>query len=165
MASLSGLSPKAPGFVRLFNPLVERVIGAGVRLGPNALLTIRGRSSGEPRTVAIALMELDGRRFVQSPFGEVHWVRNLRAAGEATLSRGRRRESVRAVELAPEVAGPIMKTALAPYLRSRVGSAYLGRYYAVGPRSTGADFAEAARTHPWFELLSIAPAEVSPAAD
>jgi hypothetical protein len=49
---------------------------------------------------------------VQSPFGNVDWVRNLRAAGKATLSWGRRHETVVATELSPEQAAPVIKSLL-----------------------------------------------------
>src|SRR2546430_15997883 len=39
-------------------------------------------------------------------FGTVNWVRNLRAAGEATLTRGRRTETVSARELTVSVRRP-----------------------------------------------------------
>ena len=44
-----------------------------------------------------------------APYGEVAWVRNARAAGEVTLSRVRRSETVALVELGPEEAAPLLK--------------------------------------------------------
>ena len=38
------------------------------------------------RTTPVALVEIGDRRWVVGTFGEVNWVRNLRAAGEAALS-------------------------------------------------------------------------------
>src|SRR5690242_4328581 len=90
---------KAPGFIGLFNPIVRRVLRVGPLLGPNALITIRGRKSGEPRTTPVALVEIGGKRWVIGTFGETNWVRNLRAAGQATLTIGRLREDVLAHEL------------------------------------------------------------------
>jgi len=63
------------------------------------LLTVRGRKSGQSRTVALAMIERNGKRYVGSPFGIVDWVRNLRAAEEAALMRGRRSEKANAREL------------------------------------------------------------------
>ncbi len=45
-------------------------------------LTVRGRHSGEPRTVPVAVLEHEGDRYLIAPRGRTHWVRNLRAAGE-----------------------------------------------------------------------------------
>src|SRR3979411_1353692 len=85
-----------PAVLRPFDPIAKRLLGAGVPMGPNALITTRGRKSGLPRTTPVALVELEGRRWIQSPFGEVNWVRNLRQSGEATLGSGSREESVTA---------------------------------------------------------------------
>jgi deazaflavin-dependent oxidoreductase (nitroreductase family) len=145
-------APHVPSLITWFNPLIRRLLRAGLPFGPNVLLTVRGRSSGLPRTFPVAILELEARRYVQSPFGEVQWVRNLRASGEAVVSKGRDREAVVAVELAPEAAGPVLRDALAPYLRSRVGGAYLGRTYHLRTDSTLEDYVAAARDHPIFEL-------------
>ncbi len=81
-------SQRAPSFVEKLNPLVQWMMGIGVPMGPNGLITIRGRVSGEPRTTPVAYVVIGGRTWVQSPFGDVNWVRNLRAAGEATIAFG-----------------------------------------------------------------------------
>src|SRR3989442_8498620 len=91
-----------PSVVGLFNPIARRLLKVGALLGPNALITVRGRKSGLPRTTPVALVELDGRRWVIGTFGETNWVRNLRTAGEATLTVGRRKEEVMAHELKGE---------------------------------------------------------------
>ncbi len=54
------------------------------------------------------------RRFLQAAFGEVNWVLNLRAAGQAVVTKGRHHYNVDAVELAPETAGAIMPVGPAP---------------------------------------------------
>ena len=120
-------------FLRLFNPLARWMISAGIPTGaPNVLLTVRGRRSGRPRTVPVAMLELDGAWFVHACYGESGWVANLRTAGEATVTRpGGRRVAVRAIELAPDEAGAVMQNALAPFRRSRGFRALLG------PRARG----------------------------
>jgi deazaflavin-dependent oxidoreductase (nitroreductase family) len=54
-------------------------------MGPDVLLTVRGRKSGLPRSTPATICENSGKRGLISPFGEVNWVRNLRAAGRATI--------------------------------------------------------------------------------
>src|SRR5688572_32532256 len=93
---------RAPGWVTMFTPLAKLLLKAGIPLGPNGLITIRGRKSGLPRTNPVAIIEVEGRRWVWAPWGEVNWVRNLRAAGEATITKGGRAEEVRATELNAE---------------------------------------------------------------
>src|SRR2546423_7643901 len=106
---------RVPFFVPLFNPIARRLLGAGVPLGPNALLTVRGRRTGAQRTTPVALVELKGRRWIIGTFGEVNWVLNLRAAGEASLKIGRRAETVRAVELAPAQRAEFFRNTLLQY--------------------------------------------------
>ncbi|MHB8961203.1 MAG: nitroreductase family deazaflavin-dependent oxidoreductase [Candidatus Limnocylindrales bacterium] len=62
-------------------------------------LTVRGRRTGRPIRTAIPTLEVDGARYLVSGGGETHWVRNLRAAGQGELRRGRTREPFRAVEV------------------------------------------------------------------
>src|SRR4051794_34272229 len=92
---------RAPRYVSLFNPFSRTLLRAGVPLGPNALITVRGRTNGLPRSTPLAIIAVAGRRWIWSPWGDVQWVRNLRAAGEATLTVRGRKEKVRATELDP----------------------------------------------------------------
>lgn len=62
-------------------------------------LVVLGRRSGRPIRTVVPTLELDGSRYLVSAGGETHWVRNLRAAGEGELRRGRHGEPFRAVEL------------------------------------------------------------------
>jgi len=100
-AGKAAVSPAMPpGWVfKFFNPIARFVLAAGVPLGPNGLITIRGRKSGLPRTTPVAIIEVSGRRWVWAPWGDVQWVRNLRAAGRATVNLRRRKVEVRATEL------------------------------------------------------------------
>jgi hypothetical protein len=66
---------------------------------PYRLVTIRDRLSGLPRTAPLAIIEVSGRRWVWTPWGEVEWARNLRAAGCATISVRGRKEEEHATEL------------------------------------------------------------------
>ncbi|HEV8534528.1 MAG TPA: nitroreductase family deazaflavin-dependent oxidoreductase [Candidatus Limnocylindria bacterium] len=154
-------------FLRLFNPLARWMISAGIPTGaPNVLLTVRGRRSGKPRTVPVAMLEFDGAWFVQACYGETGWVANLRAAGEATVTHpGGRRVPVQAIELSPEEAGPVLQRALAPFRRSRVFRALYGPH-ARGPvgvmwafrirmDDTLEEYTAAARRYPLFELRSM----------
>ena len=91
----------APPWVTFFGPIARFLLTAGIPLGPNALITIRGRKSGLPRTTPLAIIKVAGRRWIWAPWGEVQWVRNLRAAGRATITVRGRTEEVAATELDP----------------------------------------------------------------
>jgi deazaflavin-dependent oxidoreductase (nitroreductase family) len=147
--------PRVPAIVGAFNSVITRLARVGVPLGPNALLSVRGRKSGQARTTPVAVVAVGGRRWVQSPFGEVNWVRNLRAAGEGTLILGRRQEPVRAIALSTDEAAAFFGEVLGPYLRRSVVTRFMaGR---LGLRDVIDDPAGAARTHPVFELRPGAP--------
>jgi deazaflavin-dependent oxidoreductase (nitroreductase family) len=152
MAPAVGLKPRVPGFVRFFDPLAHRLLGAGVPMGPNALLTVRGRKTGLPRTTPVALVEHDGRRWIQAPFGDVNWVRNLRASGEATLAVGKREESVAAIELTADEALTFYADVLTPLFRGFPAPIRWTLGSALGIRDILEDPAKAAREHPVFEL-------------
>lgn len=139
-----------PGFVGAFNSIVKRLARAGIPIGPNALLTVRGRKTGEARTTPVAVVAIGGRRWVQSPFGDVNWVRNLRAVGEGTLTRGKREEPIQAVELRGDEAERFYREILGPYIRGnrlrRLMAGMLGLTEVLG------DPVGAASRHPVFEL-------------
>src|SRR4030095_12724901 len=100
--------------------LVNRVMAVTVRRGRGPktlrLLTVAGPRSGQARTTPVHVLESDGARWLVAPYGAVGWVRNLRAAGTATLERGGRSERGGAGEDGDEEAapGPRPDTAGAP---------------------------------------------------
>lgn len=147
--------PPVPGFVQRTTGLVQRLLRLGLPMGPNALLTVVGRKSGLPRTVPIAVLETDGRQFVFAAFGETGWVHNVRAAGRATVRRGRRERLVRASELDPVTAAPVLEAGLRPVMRVPFIGPMIAGWYGIDRRSTAADYDRAARLHPAFELTPI----------
>ena len=94
---------------RLESALITSLVRAGLPMGTTSLLTVRGRKSGLPHTVVVLLVEQDGQRWLVAPYGEVQWVRNIRASGTATLTRGRRSETISVTELSAHEAAPILK--------------------------------------------------------
>jgi deazaflavin-dependent oxidoreductase (nitroreductase family) len=117
MSERTGSAARVPRRVSLFSPILRFLLAAGVPLGPNGLVTIRGRKSGLPRTTPVAIIEVSGRRWVWAPWGDVHWVRNLRAAGRATITVRRRTEEVRATELDPTQRVGFFRDILGPHAR------------------------------------------------
>jgi deazaflavin-dependent oxidoreductase (nitroreductase family) len=140
--------------------IIRVLLRAGIRisiLGPMMLLTVRGRKTGEPRTIAVDIHEHEGRRFLIATHGEGNWVRNLRAAGEGSLGIGRRHQAFTAMELTPEAGGPVIKNVLGPILASRgVRGSTLRDHLGVRADSSLEDFINVARSHPVFELSSPA---------
>lgn len=118
MSDRVGGAASVPWRVSFFGAILMFLLVAGVPLGFNRLVTIRGRKSGLPRTTPVAVIEVSGRRWVWAPWGEVHWVRNLRAAGRATITVRGRREEVSATELDPTQRIEFFRDVLGPLARS-----------------------------------------------
>src|SRR5437763_8439675 len=147
---------KAPRYVRVANVMTTTLLRAGFKLvGPGMvygnypmyLLTVRGRKSGQPRTVPVAIIRRNGKRYVGSPYGIVDWVRNLRAAEEATLTRGRRSETVNATAL------PTGEPALVLREDVKDGNPF-ARSFGVTADSSLEEFEQAVVSQPLFVLQS-----------
>jgi deazaflavin-dependent oxidoreductase (nitroreductase family) len=145
---------KAPRYVRVANVMTMALLRAGFKLVgpwmvfgnyPMYLLTVRGRKSGLPRTVPVAIIRRNGKRYVGSPYGVVDWVRNLRAAGEATLTRGHRSETVNATELPKGEAALVLREDV------KDGNPF-ARYFGVTADSSLEEFEQAVVSHPLFVL-------------
>jgi deazaflavin-dependent oxidoreductase (nitroreductase family) len=141
---------RAPALVRLLNPLARRLLGTGLPMGPDTLLTVRGRTSGLPRTVPVAVLEDGGRRWLIGAYGDVNWVRNLRAAREGTIRVGGRPQRVGAVELGTEEAAAFFRDVLTPYVHRQ--PLLLRSFVTRLLRGILADPEAAASRYPVFEL-------------
>ncbi len=109
---------RVPWRVKVFGRVLEFLLKAGVPLGPNRLVTIAGRKSGLLRTTPLAIIDVDGKRWVWAPWGEVNWVKNLRAEGRATITERGRSDEVTATELDPAERIEFFRDVLAPKARS-----------------------------------------------
>jgi len=88
------------------------VLRAGLKVGSQYLLTVPGRSSGAPRSTPISVVTLDRERYIVSAFSDADWVKNVRAAGGASLRRGGLTEVVKLVELPDVERDPILRAFL-----------------------------------------------------
>jgi deazaflavin-dependent oxidoreductase (nitroreductase family) len=143
-----------PGF-RLANAVMTALLRRGVPAGGNVLLTVSGRKSGLPRATPVTILEWNGGRYLQSPFGEVDWVRNLRAAGGGTLTRGRRDEAIAVVPVEPPEAAQVYKSTFASY------PALIKRRFDVTADSSLADFEREAARHPMFRIVPTPRPEIA----
>lgn len=111
-----------PGWVtsRVVNPAL-------MQLGLKPTLAVRGRRSGEWRTVPVNVLEVEDRRYLVAIRGETEWVRNLRAAGAGELRRRDRVEPFRAEELPVDERPPIISAYRARWERE------VGRFFAKLP--------------------------------
>jgi hypothetical protein len=112
------------------------------------------RYHGDPEKTAQTFVEIDGRRWVIGAYGNVNWVRNLRAAREAVIHAGRRPERVSAAELSTDEAEAFYRDALPPYIAGL--PLFLRALTIALLRSGSPDILDnperAAQTRPVFEL-------------
>ncbi|WP_407685187.1 nitroreductase family deazaflavin-dependent oxidoreductase [Mycobacterium sp. HUMS_1102779] len=109
---MAGAEPlKPPRWLKPANKAFILMSRLGLSFGGESpvVLTVPGRKTGAPRSTPVTPMTLDDKRYVVGGFPGADWVRNARAAREATLQRGRRSERVRMVELSAEDAGPVLR--------------------------------------------------------
>ena len=99
--------PTPPGWLKPINKLMIAVHRLGIPTGPVRVLTVVGRKSGQPRNAPVTPFTLDGTVYVAGGYPRADWVLNARAAGQGTVTRGRRSERVAFVELSAEDAKPV----------------------------------------------------------
>jgi len=147
---------RVPRWVPFFNVVARPLLAIGVPMGPDVLITVRGRKSGLARTTPVTICEYAGRRGLISPFGETNWVRNLRVAGRATVTFGRSKEAVAAVELGQAEAIEFIRDVIAPLARSSRLGGWFVRYV---DKIDIDNPSEAASGRPVFEVF---PADQNP---
>jgi deazaflavin-dependent oxidoreductase (nitroreductase family) len=136
--------------LRVVSTIITTLLRIGLPVGPAVLLSVQGRKSGKIYTNPVALVENSGTRFLVAAFGEVNWVRNLRTAGQAQLTRGRRTEAIGVVELEAREAAPILKQ----FLRESQRVSFIKPYFHVTPHSSLADVEREALYHPVLRIGS-----------
>ena len=140
--------PTAPD--RAFNGLIQLITRLGISVYGSRVLAVRGRKTGEWRTVPVNLLTHEGERYLVAPRGETEWVRNMRAAGGGELRLGRTREPIRTVELPDTEKPPVLRA----YLKAWAWE--VGRFFdGLEAASPDADVAAAA---PGFPVFRIGPA-------
>jgi deazaflavin-dependent oxidoreductase (nitroreductase family) len=132
---------------RAVNRVVRLLIRLGLMPGPTYLLTVPGRRTGRPLSTPVTLVEDAGARWLVAPYGDVGWVRNARAAGQVTLSRGGRAEILAIRELSAAEAAPLLQRYVTRVPITRP-------FFDAKPDSPVAAFEAEAPRHPVFQLGS-----------
>jgi deazaflavin-dependent oxidoreductase (nitroreductase family) len=132
---------------RILNTLMRAFLRLGIAPRGTYLLTARGRRTGTPHSTPVTLVENTDGRWLVAPYGAVGWVRNARAAGQVTLSRGRQTDDFQVDEVGGQEAARVLQT----YLRQvRV----VRPYFDAAPDSPLEAFAAEGARHPVFRLLA-----------
>jgi deazaflavin-dependent oxidoreductase (nitroreductase family) len=131
----------------ILNPTVKALTKIGVSFWGSRILEVRGRKSGEWRSVPVNLLNLDGADYLVAPRGETQWVRNMRVAGGGRLRVGGRVTEFAVEELADRDKPKILR----PYLQRwkwEVGQFFEG----VGADATEDELVGIASNHPVFRI-------------
>jgi deazaflavin-dependent oxidoreductase (nitroreductase family) len=131
---------------RAANALLGVLLRVGIGPARTYLLTVAGRRTGVARTTPVTLVEEGGKRWLVAPYGEVAWVRNLRAAGKAILTRGGRVETIVIREVNADDAAPVLKLYVTRVPITRP-------YFDARPESDLAAFRAEAPRHPVFAIV------------
>ncbi|MDT5119955.1 MAG: hypothetical protein QOE30_5694 [Mycobacterium sp.] len=103
---------KPPFWLKPVNKVFMFMLRLGLPIsgkeGP-IVLTVPGRKSGQPRSTQITPMYVGDLRYVVAGFPGADWERNARAADTATLTAGKKSETVRMVELSADEARPLLR--------------------------------------------------------
>jgi deazaflavin-dependent oxidoreductase (nitroreductase family) len=135
---------------RAANVLVTALLRWGVGPPRTYLLTVPGRRTGLPRSTPVTLVEERGGRWLVAPYGEVAWVKNARAAGQITLSRGKREETMAITEAGLDEAAPVLKAYVRDVPITRP-------FFDARPDADLAAFKDEALRHPVFRIQGRAP--------
>ena len=137
---------KPSGMTKLFNSIFGLFAGIGLTPKKSVMLEVKGRRSGEPRSVPVNWVEDDGNRYLVSPRGESEWVRNVRADGGRAVLRHGKRESVRLEELPAGERAPIIQA----YLKENAMATK--QHFGIDPKAGLAEFERIAHLHPVFRI-------------
>ena len=144
---------RAPGWMtrNVLNKLMVGMTKAGLSVRGSRILAVKGRRSGQWRTVPVNPLALGAERFLVAPRGETEWVRNIRVAGGGTLRLGRKIETFSITE----IADADKTTVLREYVRrwkAEVGVFFDG----IGPDSSDEQLTAIAHRHPVFRVTTTA---------
>jgi hypothetical protein len=130
---------------RLINSVFRLMTRLGLGASYRHILTVPGRTTGRLYSTPVDVIEVAGYRWLVAAYGPSSWVRNARAAGEVTLSRGGRSDKFRVVE-------PDAQTAI-PVLRAYIDEIKVTRsYFDADPDSPDNTIAAELERHAVFRL-------------
>jgi deazaflavin-dependent oxidoreductase (nitroreductase family) len=133
---------------RLINLLFRTMTRFGAGASYRYILTTRGRKTGRFYSTPVDVMQLNGQRYLVAGYGLVNWVRNVRASGEASLSRGGRSEKFRVEQVGPQEAVPILRKYMDEIWVTRA-------YFDATPESSDEAIVAETLKHSVFRLVSV----------
>ena len=130
---------------RVLNGLLRTLLTFGLGPAHSRLLSVRGRKSGHVYTTPVNLVHREGIDYLVSPYGNVSWTRNARAAHSVSLRRGGREQDFKIEALGAQEAAPILRQ----YLDE---NGITSPFFDVSGQSSDQEFIAEAPKHPAFRL-------------
>ncbi len=134
---------------RIVNRILIWLLKLGFAPSNYQLLTVTGRKTGKMHSVPVSLIEEEEKRWLVAPYGEVDWVKNARASGAVTISRGGESEQFALRSASPQEAAPVLRKYL-------VAFPITAPYFDARPDSPEEEFVAEAESRPVFELIHAA---------
>jgi hypothetical protein len=133
---------------KVFNRAVGGLTKLGISVWGSRVLYVKGRTSGEWRSIPVNLLSHAGERYLVAPRGTTQWVRNLRAAaGHGELHLGHRVEPFRATELDDDAKPDVLRAYLKRW-KMEIGVFFDG----VGPDASDETLRGIAPGYPVFRI-------------
>ena len=104
---MSELHP--PRYLKPMNRVVRALQKLGIPTGPAMILTVPGRKTGKPRSTPMTPFTFRGELYTVAGYPGADWAANARAAGVGTLTRGRKSQKIKIVELGAQEARPVLR--------------------------------------------------------
>ena len=151
----STTAPKRPAYLAPTNAAFKTLTRLGVRVGVVNVLTVPGRTSGQPRSTPVSPVPLDGRRFLVAPMPQGDWARNARAAGRGRLTAGRSTEQVLLRELDRHGEADLRRRVMAAFPAAVPHGVRMVKALGLVTSADPAEFAAAADRVTAFEVLPV----------
>ncbi len=126
----------------LFRAMTRLDLGASYR----HILTVPGRKTGRLYSTPVDIIDVDGQRWLVAGYGPANWARNVRAAGETTLSRGGHSHRFKVEEADAGDAVPVLRKYIAEIRVTRP-------YFDATSDSSDEEIAAELGRHPVFRLI------------
>src|SRR5262245_20457312 len=131
---------------RLINTVFRLMTRLGLGASYRHILTVPGRKTGRLYSTPVDAIVVGGDRWLVAGYGPAGWVRNARAAGEVTLSRGATTKTFGIEEATAQAAIPVLRTYISQIKVTR-------RYFDAHPDSPDDVIAAEQKRHAVFRLV------------
>ncbi len=98
-----------PAAAKVANTLIRWLADAGISIAGTRALRVRGRKTGQVRSVVVNVLTVGDVDYLVSPRGNTQWARNVRAAGAVEVGPSWRRRRLRATEVVDTAKPELLK--------------------------------------------------------